>query len=106
VRRAPEPEHDPPDPRDAGVGFATAARQAAFGPTILVTGRNQQRGRGAAQALRNRSGSRAVHSVRADHAGVGGNRELAATLISRVLVLLGDGGGCRLFDAWRRFDQP
>jgi NAD(P)-dependent dehydrogenase (short-subunit alcohol dehydrogenase family) len=80
----------------AGVGFATAARLAELGHTTFVTGRNEQRGLVAAEELRRRSGNRDVRFLGADHASVGGNLKLAATLleqIERLDVLVNNVGG-------------
>jgi retinol dehydrogenase-14 len=80
----------------AGIGFATAARLAALGHTIFVTGRNEQRGPAAAEELRRRSGNPGVHFLSADHASVGGNLELTAALLERVErldVLVNNVGG-------------
>jgi NAD(P)-dependent dehydrogenase (short-subunit alcohol dehydrogenase family) len=80
----------------AGVGFATAARLAKLGHTIFVTGRNEERGRAAVEDLRRRSGNVDIHFLRADHASVGGNLEVAATLAERVErldVLVNNVGG-------------
>jgi NAD(P)-dependent dehydrogenase (short-subunit alcohol dehydrogenase family) len=67
----------------AGIGFATAAGLAELGHTIFVTGRDEERGRAAVEALRGRTGT-AVHFLRADHSSVGGNLQLAATLAGHV----------------------
>jgi NAD(P)-dependent dehydrogenase (short-subunit alcohol dehydrogenase family) len=80
----------------AGVGFATAVRLATLGHTIFVTGRNEQQGRAAAVELRRRSENADVHFLGADHASVGGNLELAATLLERAErldVLVNNVGG-------------
>jgi NAD(P)-dependent dehydrogenase (short-subunit alcohol dehydrogenase family) len=90
----------------AGVGFATAARLAELGHTIFVTGRNEQRGLAAAEQLRGRSGNRDVHFLRAEHASVGGNLELAATLVEQVErldVLVNNVGGI-YSDRWETAD--
>jgi NAD(P)-dependent dehydrogenase (short-subunit alcohol dehydrogenase family) len=90
----------------AGVGVATAARLAAHEHTIFVTGRNEQRGRAAAEELRRRSGNADVHFLGADHASVGGNLELAATLRERVEgldVLVNNAGGI-YSDRWETAD--
>jgi NAD(P)-dependent dehydrogenase (short-subunit alcohol dehydrogenase family) len=90
----------------AGVGFATAARLAELGHTIFVTGRNEQRGLAAAEQLRGRSGNRDVRFLRAEHASVGGNLELAATLVEQVErldVLVNNVGGI-YSDRWETAD--
>jgi NAD(P)-dependent dehydrogenase (short-subunit alcohol dehydrogenase family) len=90
----------------AGVGFATAARLAELGHTIFVTGRNEQRGLAAAEQLRGRAGNRDVHFLRAEHASVGGNLELAATLVEQVErldVLVNNVGGI-YSDRWETAD--
>jgi NAD(P)-dependent dehydrogenase (short-subunit alcohol dehydrogenase family) len=68
----------------AGIGFATAAGLARLGHTILVTGRDERRGRSAADELRAHARTGDIHFLRADHSSVGGNLELAATLVERV----------------------
>jgi NADP-dependent 3-hydroxy acid dehydrogenase YdfG len=45
----------------ACVGLATAARLAELGHTVFVTGRNEERGRAAAEQLHRRSGNRDTH---------------------------------------------
>jgi NAD(P)-dependent dehydrogenase (short-subunit alcohol dehydrogenase family) len=90
----------------AGLGFATAARLAELGHTIFVTGRNEERGKAAAEHLRRRSRNRDIHFLRAEHASVGGNRELAATLLERVGrldVLVNNVGGI-YSDRWETED--
>jgi NAD(P)-dependent dehydrogenase (short-subunit alcohol dehydrogenase family) len=90
----------------AGVGFATAARLAKLGHTIFVTGRNEERGRAAVEDLRRRSGNGDIHFLRADHASVGGNLEVAATLAERVEhldVLVNNVGGI-YSDRWETAD--
>jgi NAD(P)-dependent dehydrogenase (short-subunit alcohol dehydrogenase family) len=90
----------------AGVGFATAARLAELGHTIFATGRNQERGRTAVEQLRRRTGNRDIHFLRADHASVGGNLELAATLAEQVEhldVLVNNVGGI-YSDRWETAD--
>jgi NAD(P)-dependent dehydrogenase (short-subunit alcohol dehydrogenase family) len=90
----------------AGVGFATAARLAELGHTIFVTGRNEQRGLAAAEQLRGRSRNHDIHFLRAEHATVGGNLELAATLVERVerLDLLVNNVGGIFSDRWETAD--
>jgi NAD(P)-dependent dehydrogenase (short-subunit alcohol dehydrogenase family) len=90
----------------AGVGLATAARLAELGHTVFVTGRNEERGKAAAEQLRRRSGNRDTHFLRADHASVGGNRELAVTLVEQVErldVLVNNVGGI-YSDRWETAD--
>jgi NAD(P)-dependent dehydrogenase (short-subunit alcohol dehydrogenase family) len=90
----------------AGVGFATAARLAELGHTIFVTGRNEQRGLAAAEQLRGRSRNHDIHFLRAEHATVGGNLELAATLVEQVErldVLVNNVGGI-FSDRWETAD--
>jgi NAD(P)-dependent dehydrogenase (short-subunit alcohol dehydrogenase family) len=80
----------------AGIGFAIAAGLSRLGHTIVVTGRDEERGRSAADELRGQQRGGDVRFLRADHSSVGGNLELAATLaeqIKRLDVLVNNVGG-------------
>jgi NAD(P)-dependent dehydrogenase (short-subunit alcohol dehydrogenase family) len=80
----------------AGIGFAIATGLARLGHTIIVTGRDQERGRRAADELRGQRRGGDVRFLRADHSSVGGNLELAAMLIEQVEgldVLVNNVGG-------------
>jgi NAD(P)-dependent dehydrogenase (short-subunit alcohol dehydrogenase family) len=90
----------------AGIGFFTAARLAANGYSVMVTGRNTRRGEEAVAELRRRSGRNDVEFLRADHATVGGNLELAAAVSARVArldVLINNVGGI-FADRWETTD--
>jgi NAD(P)-dependent dehydrogenase (short-subunit alcohol dehydrogenase family) len=90
----------------AGIGFATAAGLARLGHRILVTGRDEERGRAAADELRGRSRTGDVRFLRADHSSVGGNLELAATVGEQVerLDMLVNNVGCIYSDRWQTAD--
>jgi NAD(P)-dependent dehydrogenase (short-subunit alcohol dehydrogenase family) len=90
----------------AGIGFATAAGLARLGHMVLVTGRDEERGRAAAEELRGRSRTGDAHFLRADHSSVGGNLELAATVgerVERLDVLVNNVGGI-YSDRWETAD--
>jgi short chain dehydrogenase len=90
----------------SGIGWHTAARLAAAGHSVLVTGRDHQRGQAAVAELRRRSGRDEVHFLRADHATVSGNLELAAAVSARVerLDLLVNNVGGIYADRWESAD--
>jgi NAD(P)-dependent dehydrogenase (short-subunit alcohol dehydrogenase family) len=90
----------------SGIGLHTAARLAAAGHSVLVTGRDHQRGQAAVAELRRRSGRDEVHFLRADHATVSGNLELAAAVSARVerLELLVNNVGGIYADRWESAD--
>jgi NAD(P)-dependent dehydrogenase (short-subunit alcohol dehydrogenase family) len=76
----------------AGIGFAAAAGLARLG----LSGRDEARGRTAAGELRRLSRFGGAHFLRTDHSSVGGNIELAATLVERIErldVLVNNVGG-------------
>jgi NAD(P)-dependent dehydrogenase (short-subunit alcohol dehydrogenase family) len=80
----------------AGIGFAIAAGLARIGHTLLVTGRDEERGRSAADELRGQQRGGDVRFLRADHSTVGDNLELAETLVEQVEwldVLVNNVGG-------------
>jgi NAD(P)-dependent dehydrogenase (short-subunit alcohol dehydrogenase family) len=80
----------------AGIGFAIAAGLARLGHTLFVTGRDEERGRRAADELRGQQRGGEVRFLRADHSSVGGNLELAETLVEQVErldVLVNNVGG-------------
>jgi NAD(P)-dependent dehydrogenase (short-subunit alcohol dehydrogenase family) len=90
----------------SGIGLYTASRLAASGYAVLVTGRDVERGHEAVAWLRRRSGRDDVHFLRADHATVGGNRELAAAVAAaagRLDVLVNNVGGI-FSDRWETSD--
>jgi NAD(P)-dependent dehydrogenase (short-subunit alcohol dehydrogenase family) len=90
----------------AGIGFATAAGLARLGHTILVTGRDEERGLSAVAELRRHARTGYVHFLRADHSSVGGNLELAEALleqVERLDVLVNNVGGF-YSDRWETAD--
>lgn len=68
----------------SGIGLATAAGLVARGVDVVVTGRDEQRGRDAMTLLNRRAGAHRSQFLRADHATIAGNLELATTLRSRL----------------------
>ncbi len=67
----------------AGIGFYTAQALASKGARVLVTGRNEKRGREAVAGLRLRAGHANIHFFATDHSTVGGNRDLAERVSKR-----------------------
>lgn len=63
-----------------GIGLHTACGLAALGASVIVTGRDLQRGADAAAQIRTAGGHDRVSFVQADHATVGGNQGLAGRL--------------------------
>lgn len=61
----------------AGIGRATALALASGGATVLITGRDPERGAAAQRELRAASRSERVHFLPADHSCAAGNRALA-----------------------------
>ena len=61
----------------AGIGFYTARTLASKGAQVLVTGRDEERGRETVAELRLRAGHDDIHFFATDHSTVGGNRDLA-----------------------------
>lgn len=64
----------------AGIGYELSRVLARKRWTLLITGRDDDRGRAAIAALRQEAGHERVEFVRADHATVGANQQLAAQL--------------------------
>jgi NAD(P)-dependent dehydrogenase (short-subunit alcohol dehydrogenase family) len=89
----------------AGIGFQTARALAADGARLIITGRDERRGRQAADAIHAETGSR-VTFLPADHATVGGNHDLAGRVAATVIgldVLINNVGG--LYDSrWETAD--
>jgi NAD(P)-dependent dehydrogenase (short-subunit alcohol dehydrogenase family) len=80
----------------SGIGFHTAQALAGLGARLLVTGRDETRGRQAVGELRRRAGHDGVDFVAVDHATVGANRVLAALVtssVARLDVLVNNVGG-------------
>jgi NAD(P)-dependent dehydrogenase (short-subunit alcohol dehydrogenase family) len=91
----------------AGIGFATAAGLARLGHAIFVTGRDEERGRSAADELRRHAGTGDIDFLRADHSTVRGNLELAATVVGQVEqldVLVNNVGGI-YSERWETADR-
>lgn len=68
----------------AGIGYELSRALARQGWTLLVTGRDDSRGRAAVAALRREAGHERVDFVIADHATVGANQQLASQLRRRL----------------------
>ncbi len=68
----------------SGIGLATAAGLVSRGMQVVVTGRDEQRGREAMAWLNRRAGDHRSQFLRADHATLSGNRDLAETLRARL----------------------
>lgn len=71
----------------SGIGFYTARDLATKGARVIVTGRDEQRGREAVQSLRHHAdsvGGDRIEFLSADHSTVGGNRSLAEQISGRV----------------------
>ena len=73
-----------------GIGVATAHALAALGATVVVHGRDAQRARETAAAVRRASGNPEVHAAQADFAELAQVRRLAAQLaaLPRLDVLI------------------
>jgi NAD(P)-dependent dehydrogenase (short-subunit alcohol dehydrogenase family) len=63
-----------------GIGLHSACGLAAMGASVIVTGRDLQRGAGAITQIRAAAGHDQVSFIQADHATVGANRGLAGRL--------------------------
>lgn len=63
-----------------GIGLHTACGLAAMGASVIVTGRDPQRGAHAATQIRAAAGHDQVSLIQADHATVGANQNLAGQL--------------------------
>jgi NAD(P)-dependent dehydrogenase (short-subunit alcohol dehydrogenase family) len=84
----------------AGIGLHTACGLAAGGASVIVTGRDPERGAAAALQIQAAGGHGRVSFFRAEHATVGGNRALASQLrgsLDRLDVLVNNVG--RVFPA-------
>jgi NAD(P)-dependent dehydrogenase (short-subunit alcohol dehydrogenase family) len=60
-----------------GIGYQTARVLARWGAQVLISGRETEAGEHAAAAIQRESGQEGVRFLRADHATVGGNQQLA-----------------------------
>jgi NAD(P)-dependent dehydrogenase (short-subunit alcohol dehydrogenase family) len=63
-----------------GIGLHTACGLAAMGASVIVTGRDRQRGAHAATQIRAAAGHDRASFIQADHATVGANQDLAGQL--------------------------
>jgi NAD(P)-dependent dehydrogenase (short-subunit alcohol dehydrogenase family) len=68
----------------SGIGFHTARALASMGARVLVTGRDEARGRAALDRLRLEARHDRVAFLAVDHSTVGGNRDLAERVLQRV----------------------
>src|SRR5215471_1493334 len=71
----------------SGIGFHTASELAARGATVLITGRDQQRGEDAVKAIASAAGHTRVEFFQADHSTVGANDRLGAAVAERLAQL-------------------
>ena len=79
-----------------GIGFHTARLLAGRGATVVVTGRDSERGVGAVAAIRSAAGHERVEFVPVDHSTVQANLRLAGTIVGRfdhLDVLVNNVGG-------------
>jgi NAD(P)-dependent dehydrogenase (short-subunit alcohol dehydrogenase family) len=80
----------------AGIGFHTAAALSRLGMPVIVTGRDENRGRQAVSALRSQAGHDAVELIVSDASSIRENVRLAdevAHRVSRLGVLINNVGG-------------
>jgi NAD(P)-dependent dehydrogenase (short-subunit alcohol dehydrogenase family) len=68
---------------NAGIGKETAVGLAGLGARVIITSRDQQRGAGAVEEIRRRSGSEAVDVLPLDLASFASIRAFAADLLER-----------------------
>jgi NAD(P)-dependent dehydrogenase (short-subunit alcohol dehydrogenase family) len=68
----------------AGIGFHTAREIAARGASVLITGRDRERGEGAVRAIAAAAGHARVEFIQADHSTVGANSRLGETVTDRL----------------------
>lgn len=79
-----------------GIGFHTARLLASRGATVLVTGRDPERGAAAIAAIKQAANHNRIEFVAVDHSTVEANQQLAATLaerFERLDVLVNNVGG-------------
>jgi retinol dehydrogenase-14 len=67
----------------SGIGFHTARALASKGAQVLVTGRDEARGRAAVDQLCLEAGHDRVAFLAVDHSTIGGNRDLAERVLER-----------------------
>jgi NAD(P)-dependent dehydrogenase (short-subunit alcohol dehydrogenase family) len=68
----------------SGIGFHTARELAARGASVLITGRDRERGEGAAKAIASAARHARVAFIQADHSTVGANSQLGTTVAERL----------------------
>ena len=68
----------------SGIGFHTALGLAGRGATVLITGRDQRRGRDAVNAITAAAGHSRVVFLQADHGTVGMNQRLGQVVADRL----------------------
>jgi|HubBroStandDraft_1064217.scaffolds.fasta_scaffold00886_13 NAD(P)-dependent dehydrogenase (short-subunit alcohol dehydrogenase family) len=81
----------------AGIGFHVARALAAKGARVIVTGRDEARGRAAVEQIRSRASGVAIEFLPASSALVSDNIRLAsevARLVEHLDVLVNNVGGC------------
>jgi NAD(P)-dependent dehydrogenase (short-subunit alcohol dehydrogenase family) len=74
----------------SGIGYHTALGLASRGDTVLITGRDAQRGAAAAEAIAAAAGNARVAFLQADHTRVGANRDLGPAVASQLKRLGAD----------------
>ncbi len=71
----------------SGIGLATAWELARLDATVVITGRDQDRGEAALETVRQKSGSDAIHLLLADFSSLTQVRRLADEFLSRFPAL-------------------
>lgn len=80
----------------SGIGYYTAEALAGFGAEVFITGRDKHRGQEAEHHLRAVAGHEKVYFLRADASTVGGNRQLACSVLAateQLHILVNNVGG-------------
>lgn len=80
----------------AGIGLITARELAGRGATVIVVGRNSERGRRSTEEIRRETGNEAVEFLSADLSSQAGIRSLAQAFLARhrrLNVLVNNAGG-------------
>jgi NAD(P)-dependent dehydrogenase (short-subunit alcohol dehydrogenase family) len=67
----------------SGIGLHTARTLASMGAQVLITGRDEARGRAAVDQLRLEAGYDRVAFLAVDHSTIGANRDLAERVLER-----------------------
>jgi NAD(P)-dependent dehydrogenase (short-subunit alcohol dehydrogenase family) len=68
----------------SGIGFHTARELAARGASVLITGRDRERGEDAVKAIVSAAGHARVEFIQADHSTVRANSQLGAIVTERL----------------------